>query len=88
MENAMSDACPYCRDWNTAHPESPRSACGPCETCGAPGHVAAHPRQPTSVCLCTAHHQALAEGWHFELYHLIYLLLGGLVLLQLWRLFA
>ena len=85
----MSDVCPYCRDWNAAHPEAPRSACGPCETCGAPGHVAAHPRQPTSVCLCTAHHQALAaDGWHFELYHLIYLLIGGLLLLQLWRLFA
>lgn len=81
--------CPYCRDWNEAHPEAPRTSCAPCETCGAPGHIAAHPRQARSLCLCERHWQDLtAAGWHFELYHLIYVLIAGLVLAQLWRLFS
>jgi hypothetical protein len=70
--------CPYCRDWSRAHPEAaPRLSCGPCETCGKPGHVGAHPRQPTSVCLCAEHWAALAaRGYHFELYHLVYVVIG------------
>ncbi len=84
----MTKSCDYCHQWNAEHPEAQRSACGPCEFCGAPGHIGAHPRQPGSLCLCEPHWQTLSSpGWHFELYHLIYLLIGGLVLLQVWRLF-
>ena len=66
--------CLYCDDWNRLHPqEAPRTSCGPCEFCTAPGHIGAHPRQPVSLCLCPAHWAELgAAGYHFELSHLIY----------------
>ncbi len=80
--------CPYCRDWNREHPaEAPRTSCGPCETCGRPGHVGAHPRQPTSHCLCPEHWESLvSRGFHFELYHLVYVVIGLLAASALYRL--
>lgn len=80
--------CPYCRDWNREHPaEAPRTSCGPCETCGRPGHVGAHPRQPTSLCLCLEHWESLAaRGYHFELNHLVYAVIGLLAATTLCRL--
>lgn len=65
--------CAYCADWNREHPDQARTECGPCEHCEAPGHIGAHPRQPTSLCLCRKHWDELASpGFHFELHHLIY----------------
>ena len=86
----MDDDCEYCRQWNREHPDAePRSSCGPCDFCQAPGHVRAHPRQPTSVCVCRKHWDELtAPGYHFELYHLIYLILLGIAAVQLHPLLA
>lgn len=73
----MQFECGYCNDWNRDHPqESPRASCGPCDVCKAPGHVGAHPRQPVSLCLCEKHWSELTDdGYHFETYHLIYVLI-------------
>jgi len=86
----MADDCEYCRQWNQDHPdEQPRAACGPCDVCAVPGHVGAHPRQPTSVCLCKAHWDKLsASGYHFELSHLIYVIIFGIAAIQLYPLVA
>ncbi len=86
----LREDCEYCRQWNLSHPaEAARLACGPCDVCQAPGHIMAHPRQPTSVCLCQQHAHALgSSAYHFELYHLIYVLIFGLLALQLYPLLA
>lgn len=67
--------CGYCEDWNRRHPNAPpRTSCGACASCGAPGHIGAHPRRPASICLCEGHWAELtAPGYRFELYHLVYL---------------
>ncbi|MFZ5482984.1 MAG: hypothetical protein ACOZB0_02030 [Pseudomonadota bacterium] len=73
----LTDACPYCADWNQRHPDTPRDSCGPCEVCGRPGHVGAHPRKPVSLCLCPEHgSQETDSGDHFERYRRIDLLIG------------
>lgn len=84
----MDHECGYCRDWNrTSSPEDRRDSCGPCSVCQQPGHVRAHPRQPTSSCLCEKHWQELnSPGFRFELYHLIYLLVFGLIAIQIYSL--
>ena len=76
----MHDECEYCRQWNRDHPqEAPRTSCGPCDFCQAPGHIGAHPRQPTSICLCDKHWAELtAPGYHFELSHLIYVAMAAI----------
>ena len=86
----MTDDCEYCRQWNQAHPAAePRASCGPCAVCQAPGHLKAHPRQPTSLCLCRAHREELhASGYHFELYHLIYVAILGIAAIQIHPLVA
>ncbi|MBK9594437.1 MAG: hypothetical protein IPO57_03455 [Rhodocyclales bacterium] len=86
----MTDDCEYCRQWNQAHPEAePRASCGPCAVCRAPGHLKAHPRQPTSLCLCREHWDELnAPGYHFELYHLIYVVIVGIAAIQIYPLVA
>ena len=86
----MTDDCEYCRQWNQAHPEAePRASCDPCAVCQAPGHLKAHPRQPTSLCLCQAHRNELdASGYHFELYHLIYVVIVGIAAIQIYPLVA
>lgn len=86
----MIDDCEYCLQWNKDHPdEAPRVACGPCDVCRAPGHVGAHPRRPSSVCLCKAHWGALtARGYHFEPYHLIYVIIFGIAAAQIYPLIA
>lgn len=77
---ATEAQCLYCADWNRAHPdEPPKTACGPCEFCGEPGHIGCHPRRPTSMCLCERHWRELSTGFHFELYHLIPLIVLGLL---------
>jgi hypothetical protein len=69
--------CEYCRHWNSVHPdETPRTACGPCEFCQAPGHVGAHPRQPCSICLCAEHWAELTgPGFHFDMSHVTFVLI-------------
>ena len=76
----------YCRRWNRERPlASPRTACGPCDVCQAPGHVGAHPRQPTSVCLCERHWaEVSAPGYRFELYHLVYVAIAAIVVATLY----
>lgn len=85
-----TEPCSYCEQWNREHPDAPpRHWCGPCVECQTPGHVRAHPRQPTSLCLCRHHWSKLsAPGYHFELYHLIYLVIFGLAALQVARFIA
>jgi len=80
----MTD-CAYCQQWNHEHPhEQPRVSCGPCEVCQAPGHVGAHPRLPTSHCLCPKHWEALnAPRFRFDLSHLIVVLVIGVAAAQL-----
>jgi hypothetical protein len=42
--------------------------------------VGAHPRQPTSVCLCERHWaEVSAPGYRFELYHLVYVAIAAIV---------
>lgn len=86
----MTHACDYCPQWNRDHPEQPpRESCGPCVVCQAPGHLRAHPRNPTSICLCHTHEQALnAPGYHFELYHLIYVVILGIAAVQIYPFLA
>ena len=86
----MTDDCDYCCQWNREHPdEAPRVSCGPCSACQAPVHLKAHPRQPTSSCLCQQHWDELnARGYHFELYHLIYVLILGIAAVQIYPLIA
>jgi hypothetical protein len=86
----MSEDCAYCRQWNHDHPDAaPKESCGPCDVCQADGHVKAHPRQPTSICLCQRHWNELnADGYHFELYHLIYLIISVIVAIQVYPLAA
>ncbi len=87
---SASESCSYCEQWNQEHPDAPpRDSCGPCVECQAAGHVRAHPRQPTSLCLCRHHWSKLsAPGYHFELYHLIYLVIGGIAAIQVVRALA
>jgi hypothetical protein len=86
----MTDDCEYCRQWNKEHPESePESSCGPCEICHAPGHLKAHPKQPTTLCLCQKHWNELnAPGYHFDLSHLIYVIILGIAAVQICPLIA
>ncbi len=86
----MNDDCDYCRQWNQEHPdEAQRVACGPCAVCQASGHLKAHPRQPTSICLCQKHWDELnGRGYHFELYHLIYVIVFGIAAVQIYSLIA
>lgn len=87
---ATPEDCSYCAEWQRQHPDQPpRHACGPCERCGAPGHVGAHPRQAVSLCLCPRHWAALAApGYHFELYHLIVPIVIGSFVAIIWPLLA
>ncbi len=82
--------CIYCEQWNREYPDAPpRVSCGPCVECQAPGHLRAHPRQPTSLCLCRHHESTLsAPGYHFELYHLIYVVVIGIAAVQVARAIA
>lgn len=77
----MRSECEYCNQWNREHPEAPpRTSCGPCDVCKAPGHVGAHPRQPASICLCERHWAELAApGYRFELYHLVYVAVAAIL---------
>lgn len=86
----MTAECNYCQQWNEEHPDAERRvSCGPCSVCQAPGHLKAHPRQPTSICLCQKHWDELNErGYHFELYHLIYLIVIGIAAIQIYPLIA
>jgi hypothetical protein len=86
----MSSECEYCSQWNREHPqEAPRTSCGPCDFCQATGHIGAHPRQSTSICLCEKHWAELtAPGYHFELYHLIYLALGAIIVATVYPMIA
>jgi len=53
------------------------------------GHLRPHPRQPTSICLCQQHWDELtAAGYHFELYHMIYVLIFGIAVIQIYPLVA
>jgi hypothetical protein len=91
QENVMSDlTCAYCRDWNAAHPDEPaRTACGPCDHCQAPGHIGAHPRQACSVCLCETHWAEISKpGLHFDLSHIIVIIVLGFAAASLWPIIA
>lgn len=86
----MTDICDYCNKWNRDHPgEKQRDSCGPCVVCQAPGHLGAHPRQPTSICLCKNHWDDLnSPGYHFEFYHLIYAAILSIAAVQIYPIIA
>ena len=86
----MADDCDYCLQWNLEHSdEARRVSCGPCIVCQASGHLKAHPRQPTSICLCQKHWEELtSSAYHFELYHLIYVIILGIAAVQMYPLIS
>ena len=86
----MTVDCEYCRKWNQENSESEsQTSCGPCEICRAPGHLKAHPRKPASICLCQQHWDELnASGYHFDLSHLLYVIVLAIAAVQIYPLIA